>query len=113
MEPRRNASLASLDPVHCGAAKGLLLTLTYFKVRRGKYWVTTMDIAPDPWHYPRSELARTFLRRFDPGPAEALTLFAQRRSGKTAFLKNDLATIGIEAKLQPVYIDLWAHLDDP
>jgi hypothetical protein len=72
-----------------------------------------MDIAPDPWHYPRQELARTYLRRFDPGPAEALTLFAARRSGKTAFLKNDLATAGIQAKLQPVYIDLWAHIDAP
>ena len=67
----------------------------------------------DPWHYPRPKLANVFLRRFDPGPAEALTLFAQRRSGKTAFLKHDLATAAIEARLQPVYIDLWAHSETP
>ncbi len=72
-----------------------------------------MALNRDPWHYPRPELANTFLRRFDPGPAEALTLFAQRRSGKTAFLKNDLAAAALATKLQPVYIDLWAHMDDP
>lgn len=67
----------------------------------------------DPWHYPRTGLAEQFLRRFNPGPAQALTLFAERRAGKTAFLQNDLAPAAIAAKLQPVYIDLWAHRADP
>ena len=69
--------------------------------------------ASDPWHYPRIELAQHFLRRFDPGPAESLTLFAERRSGKTAFLKNDLTPAAIRAKIQPVYIDLWSNRANP
>lgn len=72
-----------------------------------------MTIHQDAWHYPRRELAEDFLRRFDPGPAEALTLFAERRSGKTAFLKNDLSIEAIAQELQPVYIDLWANRGEP
>lgn len=67
----------------------------------------------DTWHYHRPELAERYLRRFDPGPAEALTLFAERRSGKTAFLQNDLGVVALDQKLQPVYIDLWSNRADP
>lgn len=67
----------------------------------------------DPWHYPRTGLAAQFLRRFDPGPAQALTLFAERRAGKTSFLKHDLSPAAADAGLRPVYIDLWADRADP
>lgn len=65
------------------------------------------------WHYHRPELAERYLRRFDPGPAEALTLFAERRSGKTAFLQNHLGVVALDQKLQPVYIDLMSNRADP
>jgi hypothetical protein len=71
------------------------------------------DKTADAWHYPRLALAEHFLRRFDPGPAEALTLFAERRSGKTAFLQKDLTPVAIRAKIQPVYIDLWSNRSAP
>lgn len=45
----------------------------------------------DSWHYPRVELARSTLVALTQGPAQAVTLSAPRRSGKTAFLLNDLA----------------------
>lgn len=67
----------------------------------------------DPWHYPRIALAEQYLGRFDPGPAQALTLFAERRAGKTSFLRHDLADAALRAALQPVYIDLWASRADP
>ena len=65
------------------------------------------------WHYPRPDLATNYLRQFSPGPAEAITLFAQRRAGKTAFLRHDLTPAAVRQKLQPVYIDLWANVGDP
>lgn len=67
----------------------------------------------DPWHYPRPDLARKLLARFDPGPAEALALYAPRRSGKTSFLLNDLAATAAEQGLQPVFVDLWANRERP
>jgi len=67
----------------------------------------------DPWHYPRPELADKYLDRFNPGPAEALILFAERRSGKTAFARNDLAPRALARGLQPVLIDLWSNRADP
>jgi hypothetical protein len=67
----------------------------------------------DPWHYQRRDLANKLLRRFDPGPAELITLFAERRTGKTAFLQNDLSPAALTAGLQPVYVDLWAHRANP
>ncbi len=68
---------------------------------------------PDDWYYPRPEIAQGYLRAFNPGPAEALTLFAERRSGKTTFLRHDLSPEAIKAGLQPVLIDLWATRSDP
>lgn len=45
----------------------------------------------DSWHFPRAELARSTLVALTQGPAQALTLLAPRRSGKTSFLLNDFA----------------------
>lgn len=67
----------------------------------------------DPWHYPRPQLAQSYLWGFDPGPAEALTLFAERGSGKTSFLKYDLAPAAVAAGLQPVLIDFESNRIDP
>lgn len=67
----------------------------------------------DPWHYPRPDLAQKLLSRFDPGPAEALSLYAPRREGKSSFLLNDLATTGASQGLQPVFVDLWANRERP
>ena len=45
----------------------------------------------DPWHFGRDELATQTLSLLSSGPAQALTLFAPRRTGKTEFLLKDLA----------------------
>lgn len=44
----------------------------------------------DPWHYPRPELATTYLQVFDLGLMSARALFAKRRMGKSEFLEQDL-----------------------
>lgn len=67
----------------------------------------------DSWHWPRPDLAASYLERFEPGPAQALSLFAERRSGKTDFLVKDLAPAAEKAGLQPVYVDLWSNRNDP
>ena len=44
----------------------------------------------DPWHFPRPELARAYLRSFELGLTAARGLFARRRMGKSEFLKHNL-----------------------
>jgi len=44
----------------------------------------------DPWHFPRPDLAQSYLRSFDLGLTSARRLFARRRMGKSEFLKHDL-----------------------
>lgn len=70
-------------------------------------------MSADPWHYPRPELARKYLELMSPGPAEAITLFSQRRTGKTAFLANDIADAAQAIGRVPVFVDLWKGRLDP
>lgn len=51
-----------------------------------------MTISNDPWHFPRTELAKQILGMFETGLASSLTFFAPRRMGKTEFLRKDLCT---------------------
>ena len=48
-----------------------------------------MTISNDPWHFPRTELAKQILGMFETGLASSLTFFAPRRMGKTEFLRNE------------------------
>lgn len=61
----------------------------------------------DPWHFPRPAVAREFLAVFDAGAANTLSLFAPRRSGKTEFLRNDLATWAEKGGYRVVYVSFW------
>ena len=70
-------------------------------------------MSADPWHYPRTDLARKYLELMRPGPAESITLFSQRRTGKTAFLANDVADVAQELGRIPVFVDLWKERLDP
>lgn len=51
----------------------------------------------DQWHFSRQELASQTLPVLSSGPAQALTLFAPRRTGKTEFLLKDLAPLAEES----------------
>ena len=67
--------------------------------------------APDPWHFPRRDLAGRTLLALTDGPSRALTLFAPRRRGKTEFLRKDLAPVAEAAGHRVVYISFWDPLE--
>ena len=68
---------------------------------------------PDPWHFPRPELAQAYLKGFDLGLAAARGLFARRRMGKTEFLKRDLLPAALGAGYLAAYTNLWDDTDHP
>jgi len=61
----------------------------------------------DPWHYVRDDLATRTLRLLTDGPAQALTLFAPRRTGKTEFLIKDLGPLAEERGHRVIYASFW------
>jgi hypothetical protein len=61
----------------------------------------------DLWHFPRPAVAAEFLTVFDAGAANTLSLFAPRRSGKTEFLRNDLAALAEKGDYRVVYVSFW------
>lgn len=62
---------------------------------------------PDPWHFPRPEFTEQVLSSLTQGPAQALTLFAPRRTGKTEFLLKDLAPLAGEREHPVIYASFW------
>lgn len=65
------------------------------------------------WYYPRPELAKSYLEEFSRRGARALTVFAERGLGKTAFLQRDLTPEAVVRGRLPVYVDVWAVRTDP
>jgi uncharacterized protein len=61
----------------------------------------------DPWHFPRRELAEQLLALLSEGPAQALTLFAPRRTGKTEFLLKDLGPLAEARRHRVIYMSFW------
>ena len=61
----------------------------------------------DPWHFPRPEFTEQVLTALTQGPAQALTLFAPRRTGKTEFLLKDLAPLAEERGYPVIYASFW------
>jgi hypothetical protein len=61
----------------------------------------------DPWHFERLELATQTLSLLSIGPAQALTLFAPRRTGKTEFLLKDLAPLAESKGHRVIYVSFW------
>ncbi len=63
------------------------------------------------FHYPRSELAASIVRQMTPDPIfgalSGLHLAAPRRTGKSTFLRRDLAPAVLEAGKFPIVVDLW------
>jgi hypothetical protein len=67
----------------------------------------------DPWHFPRPELAQSYLQGFDLGLTSARGLFARRRMGKSEFLKHDLLPAALRAGYLAAYTNLWDDTDHP
>lgn len=61
----------------------------------------------DLWHYPRPELAKSYLDMLNTGLITTTTIFAPRRTGKTWFLLKDLKPAAERAGYRVVYADLW------
>ena len=61
----------------------------------------------DPWHFRRDELAEQVLNTLAHGPAQALSLFAPRRAGKTEFLVQDLAPRAEARGHRVIYASFW------
>ncbi len=66
-------------------------------------------MAQDPWHFPRTELARATLAALTRGPVMAMSLFGARRTGKTEFLLRDLAVVAADAGHRVVYASFWQN----
>jgi len=64
-------------------------------------------MAKDPWHFDRRALATRTLSVLTDGPAQALTMFAPRRTGKTEFLIKDLAPLAEAQGHRVIYASFW------
>lgn len=66
-------------------------------------------------YYNRTEMARNYAQKIMDDPAHpGLFLAAPRRTGKTTFMKEDLAPALREAGAEVIYVDLWADKkEDP
>lgn len=65
------------------------------------------------WHFPRPELASAYLATLNTGLVTSTTIFAPRRTGKTAFLLRDLRPLAQEEGYTVVYCDLWQTRQTP
>ena len=61
----------------------------------------------DPWHFERTGFSARILTLLTGGPAQALTLFAPRRTGKTEFLLKDLAPLAGSRGHRVIYASFW------
>lgn len=67
----------------------------------------------DGWHYPRADFARKIYDLLTKGPIQGVTLFGPRRTGKTEFLRRDLAPLAASEGHRVVYANLWQTMDTP
>lgn len=76
--------------------------------------VTPVDtLPPNPWHFPRPELAEGYLYMFGLGLVSARGLFARRRMGKTQFLQRDLLPAAAAAGYLTAYANFWDDRETP
>ncbi|MGY8526679.1 hypothetical protein [Paracidovorax citrulli] len=67
----------------------------------------------DLWHFPRPKLAQSYLAALNSGILASVTIFAPRRTGKTAFLRNDLLPVAQKGGYLVIYVDLWQTRQTP
>ncbi len=66
-------------------------------------------MAQERWHFPRLDFARQTLAALTSGPLVAMSLFGARRTGKTEFLRRDLAVAAEQAGHRVVYASFWQN----
>lgn len=67
----------------------------------------------DPFHYPRDELAKTFISLIGAGLSSSFTIFAPRRMGKTEFIISDLWPHAESDGYKVIYCNFWQNKDVP
>ncbi|MCA1937028.1 MAG: hypothetical protein LDL37_16410 [Asticcacaulis sp.] len=70
-------------------------------------------MAKSEWHFPRRAFAEQVYSLLIDSPASALSLFGPRRTGKTEFLREDLAPLAEARKHRVVYVSLWQTVEAP
>jgi hypothetical protein len=65
------------------------------------------------WHYPRADLAASYLDTLQAGLISSMVLFAPRRKGKTEFVLEDLLPAAEAAGYRTVYCSMWQNRSDP
>lgn len=65
------------------------------------------------WHFPRPELARSYLALLSTGLVVSTSIFAPRRTGKTVFLRQDLTPAALAQGYLVAYADLWQTRQTP
>lgn len=64
-------------------------------------------------YFPRADLVAQVHKLLTSGLANALTMFAARRMGKTLFVREELIPATDAWRWRAVYIDLWIRRDQP
>lgn len=72
-----------------------------------------MSTKPINWHWPRTELAKKYLRMFQTVGAHSMVLFAPRGKGKTEFMTRDVIPEADRQGFFPVYVNFWDDNQNP
>lgn len=67
---------------------------------------------PSKWHFPRKDLALAYLQQLEAG-LNSIAIFAERRKGKTEFLRDDLTPAARQKGVRTAYINFWERKSDP
>ncbi|MFT3996921.1 MAG: hypothetical protein QM667_05910, partial [Asticcacaulis sp.] len=70
-------------------------------------------MAKSEWHFPRRAFAEQVFDILIDSPASAISLFGPRRTGKTEFLREDLAPLAEGRRHRVVYVSLWQTVETP
>jgi diguanylate cyclase (GGDEF)-like protein len=70
------------------------------------------EIIYNQWHFPRIELAESYLNLLTKGSGDPIALQCPRRWGKTTFLLNEMKQTAADAGFYCVYIDIWQNRSD-
>ena len=70
------------------------------------------ELIYDQWHFPRPQLAQSYLDMLTKGAGDPIALQCPRRWGKTTFLLNEMSAVAIDRGFLCVYIDVWQNRSD-
>jgi uncharacterized protein len=70
------------------------------------------ELIYNQWHFPRTQLAKSYLEILTKGPGDPIALQCPRRWGKTTFLLTEMSQVAVDAGFLCVYIDVWQNRSD-